>query len=651
MSQPAIFVELLEQLAVNDCHCHCQVALQKATQAFFTLDVILERSYSPSVSISASSEIAWAQIDKTGGKLGSKTTSATHHDQPVSHLGPIQLLIDSVQRIQQASPQSAVAIKFLLPAETGYLARSDIIQLRLESLRLDGKVAIFPRPFAQVQKAASDVVANECFAELLDLAVGAVVQNIASAKDAQTHLKNLQQEVVLRLSLPCILSSPQPTKQRLALIHLGPKSRLPVLHKAKALGINLVIVDASDSWVQSPDYRDYYDDFVAMDMAVEDDSPTVARIVEAVQSLSTPVDAIVSLTDRFLHPTAEAARILNLPSEPPSAYEIAVNKHKMRELNLNGTQMLHISRLEDLEQSVASSRDWLTYPLVVKPAQGAQSRGVRKVNSEPELLTAVRQAFEPSSRGVLIEAFIDGPEVDANFVLLNGEILFFELVDEIPCVDGFAENQMLVPSMFQEDDVAFIKSYLHKQVLQMGFSTGVMHVEARVRQTTRVHTIDVHGTLHSQPVSSSQNATGGAGIFIIEVNPRAPGSVMNDITCLTSGIDYLSLQMLFALEKSETVRALSQPFLGGTRCWSNAVVISTTKQGTMISGDIRDDLAQRRPDLLTYVTRYYPVVRQGQQIKQWPSYVALFLVCSDVSRAHSIEIGEQLRSEAQVEIV
>lgn len=651
MSQPPVFVEQLEQLVVNDCHCHCQLAPHIATEDFLTLDVILERSCCPSPSIPALSEVAWAQIEKTCGQLGSKTTSAAHYGQQVPLLSPIQLLADSVQRMRQASPQSAVAIKFILPAKTGYLARSDIIQRRLESLRLDGKVAIFPRPFAQVQKAASDVVAHECFTELLELAVGAVVQNVVSAKDTQTHLKRLQEEVVSRLSLRCIFPSPQPTKQRLALIHLGPKTRLQVLHTAKALGISLVLVDSSDSWVLAPDYRDYFDDFVAMDMTIGDDSLTAARIVEGLQSLSTPVDAVVSLTDRFLHPTAEAARLLKLPSEPPSAYELAVNKHKMRELNLNGTQMLHISRLEDLQQSVASSRDWLTYPLVVKPAQGNQSRGVRKVSSESELLTAAREAFDSSTPGVLIEAFIDGPEIDANFVLLHGEILFFELVDEIPCVDGFAENQMLVPSMFEEDDVAFIRSYLHKQVLQMGFSTGVMHVEARVRHTTRVHTIDIDGTLHSQAVLPSQDATGGGGIFIIEVNPRSPGSVMNDITCLTSGVDYIALQMLFALEKFETVKALSQPFLGSPRCWSNAVVISTTQQGTLTSSDIRDDLAERRPDLLTYVTRYYPVVREGQQIKQYPSYIALFLVCSDVSRAHSIEIGQQLRSEARVEIV
>lgn len=32
----------------------------------------------------------------------------------------------------------------------------------------------------------------------------------------------------------------------------------------------------------------------------------------------------------------------------------------------------------------------------------------------------------------MIEPYIDGPEVDANLVLLDGEVIFFEVTDDFP---------------------------------------------------------------------------------------------------------------------------------------------------------------------------------------------------------------------------
>ncbi|PWY70063.1 hypothetical protein BO83DRAFT_428473 [Aspergillus eucalypticola CBS 122712] len=50
-------------------------------------------------------------------------------------------------------------------------------------------------------------------------------------------------------------------------------------------------------------------------------------------------------------------------------------------------------------------------------------------------LTAILGQKDPrlAEQGIMLETYIAGPELDANFVLLNGTVLFLEVTDIFPC--------------------------------------------------------------------------------------------------------------------------------------------------------------------------------------------------------------------------
>lgn len=85
----------------------------------------------------------------------------------------------------------------------------------------------------------------------------------------------------------------------------------------------------------------------------------------------------------------------------------------------------------------------LQYPPVVKLCQGEASLGVMKVSDETSLREAVAmlgQDTRLAEHGIIVETYVPGPELDANFVLLDGAVLFLEVTDNFPCLgdDGSA---------------------------------------------------------------------------------------------------------------------------------------------------------------------------------------------------------------------
>jgi hypothetical protein len=90
------------------------------------------------------------------------------------------------------------------------------------------------------------------------------------------------------------------------------------------------------------------------------------------------------------------------------------------------------------------------------PAMAGIVLGVAKVATKEELVAAMKKVAkyaaysrdgpnveEPQWQiNVLIEEYCDGPEVDCNFVLWDGQILFFQVIDNFPCAGDAVTEDM-----------------------------------------------------------------------------------------------------------------------------------------------------------------------------------------------------------------
>ncbi len=215
------------------------------------------------------------------------------------------------------------------------------------------------------------------------------------------------------------------------------------------LGINLVVLDNAGHWLEGPDsdYAHWREAFIPTRLTNPPEEDLADRIVESVKAYGKPVDGIVTFADSFWIYIVQAAQQLGLRTASQDAFRIATNKYLTSKFV--GHEAYSASSLDEALDVVKKTE--LPYPLIVKPCDGWSSEGVSRVDSLDALTKAVK-SIDTSRHGseFVIEKYCAGPEVDANFVLLDGEVLFFEVCDDLPKsadINGPSTGSLTIPEV------------------------------------------------------------------------------------------------------------------------------------------------------------------------------------------------------------
>ena len=592
------------------------------------------------------------------------------------------------------------ALKLILPVEDGYVVRSDYLEQRLygcpNAQVVEGFVA--PREYLRKPKLSSSGLQR--FSDILASAAGGIVLGDAKPKLASTTLEDfsatpaaaagglsltdetgksqslrlseLEEELVGRYSLPWLVPKPI-TEQTIAI--LGHRSLFMMerwIRGGHALGCKVLIFGQHGSWLEEPQYQGLIEHFFPIDMTVDQGLPQ--RILDALQKFDHQIDGITTTIDLYFDAAAKVSLELGLHTSPLESIAMAQDKYATRTRFGNSTpHTLLVTDIDDLRKKLGTLTTPLTYPIVVKPSKGWCSEGVFKVSTESELFTSVSKlnTFQPGVK-VIVETYVDGPEVDANFLLWDGEIHFFEVVDDFPCsadfpgsafsTANFQELEMVYPSNLVASEKEMLKTQIHKFLLDSGFRNGIFHVEARIQNSAMEYRA-IDGVIDLVPKDHAPLPKDKPRVFILEVNVRCPGWMVIWATCYTYGVDYAATQILAALGDGTRFRILSQPFAFGAQANVESIFVPSPKGGTIPSGTqpFCEELRDRRPDLLRVEDKGVEVVRI--QTMQFPgdkipdpstgtlSFVASFnLATRKVERREMLRLGQEIRREIRVDI-
>ena len=196
-----------------------------------------------------------------------------------------------------------------VPTRSGYLARTKCFQERFTGCADLG--ILYDRT---VVGQHLDPVHSQ---ELQELLYDSVLMLVRPGD--YTHLSDndtLIEEVHARINFQWLLDD-KPKGKTLALVdaHLNLDSYLPLYHSAIALGINLVVLDRPGHWISDPSMQHLYQDFIPIDMTVDDELPV--RIATAVKAYGN-VDGICAIASACLTPVARAAVYARLANRIPS---------------------------------------------------------------------------------------------------------------------------------------------------------------------------------------------------------------------------------------------------------------------------------------------------------------------------------------------
>lgn len=571
----------------------------------------------------------------------------------------LESILRSSFSFRTSARSEETALKLVLVPRSGFLSRHDLLTMRMRNSKHVDLVIPFSAP-------------GECFPffhildqttllDLLSSSIGALLVK-QSSKPTCKALEQLGDDVLARMHFDWI----RPTKlaaRRAALVGGRPAWDMTKdnygaagpFEAARGLGLSVIVLDRPGHWLEDDAYSHLREDFIAIDVSDEDELPRM--IAEAVQHRD--VDCVLTFSDEFVIATAKAAEILGLPTEPVTAILQAHYKEETRGLITNPD--IQVKYLENAsrvdEPSILQELENFRFPLVVKPCRGGGSRGVKRANDFSTLRDAVRQMQKDglADHGVLLETYVDGPEVDANIIIWDGDLLFFEISDDFPCqadatdatlADNFAETLMVSPSALSPTEMSLLGSTLHDSLLRLGFRSGVFHVEARIRNSSMCYR-EVDDILDLETVHKENKSE--ADIFLIEVNARPPGLACAFATLYTYGVDLCALHFLRALGDKDGFVSMSKPFSFPAQFWCSNCQIPIHKDDILVPHDFLERVYKQLPGVVSQVARAELLVVPGTRASRRADtgFVAYFLLYSRTSRRETLLMSVRVQEAAR----
>ncbi|WP_093717742.1 ATP-grasp domain-containing protein [Actinacidiphila alni] len=230
-----------------------------------------------------------------------------------------------------------------------------------------------------------------------------------------------------------------------------------------------------------------------------------------------PVGGVTTYIEEYVTHAAFLAEALGLPGPSPEAAGICRDKHATRvALDRSGVGSARSELVRGQDQAVGAA-DRIGYPVVVKPRRLAGSVGVRLCTSPDQVRDAYHAAasarlLEMRADGVLVEGYLDGPEVSAECVVTADGTCHVVAVARkaLGPHPGFEETGHTVDSSDELLADEALLSAVRGAVTATGYRSGVVHVELRI--------------VRGQPA-------------VIEINARPAGDLIPHLVHLATGVD------------------------------------------------------------------------------------------------------------------
>lgn len=295
--------------------------------------------------------------------------------------------------------------------------------------------------------------------------------------------------------------------------------QLPAIRKAKDMGLYVGVVDFNPKAV-GIEYADEY--FNASTM----DEDAVLKEAEKFKP-----DGIMTLaTDMPMRGVSKASDKLHLHSISYETSFKATDKYEMiKAFKAYGVPSPWYFDVDSYEELKALEGK-VNFPCIIKPTDNAGSHGVAKVHNFEELLANYEYSHSCSRHGkVIVEEYLDGPEVSVEVMVVKGQVHILQITDKITTgAPHFVEMGHTQPSRLPEETQQRIREVAEAACLSLGLDKGPAHVEMKV--TDR-------------------------GPVMIELGARMGGdNITTHLVPLSTGIDMVGATIKVALGEDPDIR-------------------------------------------------------------------------------------------------
>lgn len=240
----------------------------------------------------------------------------------------------------------------------------------------------------------------------------------------------------------------------------------PAVQAAKKMGHQVIVTDYNPNALGMK----YADIPIVMSTRDIEGSVRVAKT----QNEITPIHAVLTVGTDASMTVAAVANALGLPGIKFDDAEASTNKLKMRMRftahNVPCPNFLPVWSLSDAKKACKI----LSFPLVLKPTDNMGARGVMRIDNRTQIADAFKFAKAASPSGeLIIEEFMDGPELSIDAVVYNGEITITGVADRIiERAPYFVETGHTMPSQLPDDVQQAACEVMRKGIIALGIDNG-----------------------------------------------------------------------------------------------------------------------------------------------------------------------------------
>ncbi len=270
-------------------------------------------------------------------------------------------------------------------------------------------------------------------------------------------------------------------EKTILIVNTGSIKKRFILQHLKKMNLNIVCLNKEKNWAQP-----YVDHWILADNANHTESLNALK-----EFLSfNKIDGVLTFWEDDVLLTSKIVDKFNFLGISYNIAKKVRNKLLFRKFCQEQGLPFPNFKLIKSTQDINNLDQELKFPLVIKPAFGASSAYVVKVNSQEELLQTYHyikknisirtESALSDGLDVFVEEYIEGDEVDVDIILQNGKIKFYSISDNYQTKEPFfIETGRATPSTLSQKTKTDIINLAEETLEKLNVQNGVIHFEAK----------------------------------------------------------------------------------------------------------------------------------------------------------------------------
>ena len=244
--------------------------------------------------------------------------------------------------------------------------------------------------------------------------------------------------------------------------------QLPAITKAKDMGIYVIAIDIDPLAIGFDEADEHY-------VVSTTDIESVLQI-----AIDCKIDGIMTIaTDKPMLTVAKVGEVLGLNTISVETSKKVTNKARMREClkkdDVPIPKFVVVNNYEQYSQAI----EQFSEKFIVKPTDSSGSRGIYLVKNKGHIKLAYEHSMSYSSTGeILVEEYMEGPEVSVESITTSGETNVIAITDKITNgAPNFVEIGHSQPTKLFQTDRLNIINITKLAIKSLGIDNCTTHTE------------------------------------------------------------------------------------------------------------------------------------------------------------------------------